>query len=235
MNDRTLASFLSADEISTVQLGVMQLLGEEIMQYNHMQSSSVKVETAQSLLESMLYSITAYLDTLPEPAAALKTQNLKDLRQKGLDLLKQYIEEAKTLLKEVKATRVQTELIAYNNTIDFAIDKLLQCYDPRFEAQNTTPLSKTAIIDYPLSKDNTSITGILYIKNYLIQLKKENEFCAGYSKNYIRALLLTHGVKHHLDYREMLINIPELILERQGSAVPAVQKEGEPNGSPQQL
>jgi hypothetical protein len=70
-----------------------------------------------------------------------------------------------------------------------------------------------AFIEYPLLKDDASITGIIYIKNYLTQLKLENEFCAKYSKNHIRALLLTHGVKHHLDYREMLVNIPELIKE----------------------
>lgn len=213
MNSNSLAAFLSAEEAGAVQARIMQLLSEEIWQYNNRKSSSVAVETAQSLLESVLYAVTAYLDTLPDPANALKSQDLKELRRKGLDLLKQYVEESKALLEEVKATRVPTELIAYNNTIDSAVEDFFKSYDPRFEAQNTA-----ALIDYPLLKDDMSITGILYIKNYLTQLKSENAFCAGYSKNYIRALLLTHGVKHHLDYREMLVNIPELILERKAQA-----------------
>lgn len=208
MSNNSLASFLSEEEVGSLQLGIMNLLTEEILQYNHRQSSSVRVETAQSLLESMLYSITAYLDTLPEPAAALRTQNLKELREKGLDLLKKYVEDCVALLEEVKATRTPTELIAYNQTIDHAIGDFFKEYDPRFDAQNTA-----AMIDYPLLKDGMSIAGILYIRNYLIQLKKENAFCSRYGKNYIRALLLTHGVKHRLDYRDMLVNIPELILE----------------------
>lgn len=217
MNNNSLAAFLNAEEISALQLGIMQLLSEEIMQYNHQQSSSVRVEAAQSLLESMLYSITAYLDTLPEPATALKTQNLKELRRKGLDLLKQYVEDSKILLKEVKATRTPTELIAYNQTIDHAIPDFFQTYNPQFDAQNGDGL-----IDYPLFKDDQSITGILFIRNYLTQLKKENAFCAQFGKNYIRALLLTHGVKHHLDYRDILINIPELILEQNSKISPDI-------------
>ncbi len=208
MNSNSLATYLSAEEIGAVQLGVMQLLSEEILQYTNYQSSSVRTETAQNILESMLYSITAYLDTQSDPAAVLRTQQLKELRRKGLNLLKQYVEECRVLLKEVKATRTPTELIAYNNTIDDAFDEFFKSYDPQFDAQNTA-----AMIDYPLLKDDQSVTGIVYIKNYLTQLKSENVFCAGYSKNYIRSLLLTHGLKHHLDYREMLINIPELILE----------------------
>ncbi len=208
MSNDSLASFLTQEEIGTLQAGILQLLSEEILRYNRRQSSSVRVEAAQSLLESMLYSITAYLDTQPEPAVVLRTQSLEDLREKGMDLLKRYVEESKTLLKEVKATRTPTELIAYNQTIDHAIPEFFLTYDPQFDAQNGD-----ALIDYPLLEDDWSIGGILYIRNFLTQLKKENAFCAKYGKNYIRALLLTHGVKHHLDYRDMLINIPELILE----------------------
>lgn len=219
MNSNSLTAFLSAEEISAVQVGIMQLLSEEILEYTNHQSSSVRTEAAQSILESMLYGITAYLDTLPEPAAALKTQDLKELRRKGVDLLKQYAQDCKTLLAEVKATRIPTDLIAYNSTVDSEIEELLHHYDPRFAAQNTTPLSAMAIISYPLSKDDLSVTGIIYIKNYLTQLKKENAFCAGYSKNYIRSLLLTHGIKHRVDYRELMINIPELILENKKPGV----------------
>lgn len=218
INNASLAAFLSPDETVALQGRMMQMLGEEVLYYTKGASSSVSVETAQSLLESMLYCITAYLNTLPEPATAMKTRDLGELYQNGLALIETYVEDAKKLLKEVKATRVETDLIAYNDTIDFAIGKLLECYNPRFEAQNTTPLSKTAIFDYPLTKDDTNVTGIIYIINYLTQLKKENEFCAKYGKNHIRALLFSHGAKHHLDYREMLVNIPELILEHEKQA-----------------
>ncbi|HEX3039607.1 MAG TPA: DUF6179 domain-containing protein [Caproiciproducens sp.] len=213
MINESLAGFLSPEETASLQARLMGILSEEILYYTHGQSNSVSVETAQSLLESMLYCITAYLNTLPDPHAALRTQEIHEIYLEGLALISRYVEKAKKLYAVAKATRVQTDLIAYNNTMDFAIDKILQCYDPRFGAQNTTPLSTSPMLDYPLSKDDMSVTGILYIINYLNQLILENKFCAKYSKNHIRALLFAHGAKHHLDYRDMLINIPEVILE----------------------
>ncbi len=210
--DNFLASYLSEEEISGVQAEVMHLLSKEILYYTAGKSSSVPVETAQMLLESILYSITLYLDSQIEPYAAIKTESFEDIREKGLELVKQKVEEAKQLLREVRETRIPTELIAYNGTIDVALEGFFQLYDPRFEAQSTA-----AIIDYPLSKDDLSVTGVLYIINYLTQLKKENQFCAKYSRNHIRALLFAHGAKHHLDYREMLVNIPEILLEYENS------------------
>jgi hypothetical protein len=209
--DNTLAAHLSAEETAALQNSLMDILGEEILYYTHGESSSVPAETAQSLLESMLYCITAYLNTLPDPHAALRTRNIHEIYLDGLTLISQYVEEAKQLYAEAKATRIQTDLIAYNQTLD-AIDKILQNYDPRFGAQNTTPLSTSPMLDYPLSKDDMSVTGIIYIINYLKQFIEENKFCAQYRKNYIRALLFTYGAKYNLDYREMLINIPEVIL-----------------------
>nr|WP_319489476.1 DUF6179 domain-containing protein [uncultured Caproiciproducens sp.] len=219
MNSNTsIGAFLNPDEIQDIQVRLMKMLSEEVLRYTHDQSNSVPVETAQSLFESMLYCITAYLSTLPDPNAALKTRDLQEVFVNGLNLIKQYVEESRALLKKAKLTRVQTDLIAYNHTIDSEIAQLLQGYDPRFKAQYTTALSTVANISYPLSKDDLSITGILYIRNYLMELIEENEFCAKYSKNHIRALLFTHGAKHHLHYRDMMVNIKDLILEEEKAA-----------------
>lgn len=203
----SIASYLNADETARVQAQLMELLSQEIWRYNRGQSSSIPTETAQSLLESILYAISARVDTLPEPAAALKTRNLNDLREEGIQLLERCVADSAALLEKVKSTRVQTELIAYNQTIDEGFEDF-QSYDPRYGAQ-----SGSIMIDYPLFHDDSSILGILYVKNYLTQLLRENLFCMQFSKNYIRSLLLTHGVRHHIDYREILQNIPELILE----------------------
>lgn len=213
-NDSSLGTFLDTEQIAAIQAHLMQILSEEILKYNHDQSSSVPAETAQSLFESMLYCITAYLNTLPDSAAALKTRDLEELYLCGLNLVKQYVKDSMALLLKVKATRVQTDLIAYNSTIDDGFHEFFRSYNPRFNAQDTV-----TTIDYPLLKDDMSVTGILYIKNYLTELLKENEFCAKYSKNHIRSLLFTYGVKYHLDYRDLLINIPELILEHSKKAL----------------
>lgn len=207
--NNNLALFLTPEETAALQLRMTEVLADEVYRYNNGQSSSVRTETAQSLLESILYAVTAYLATQPDPATALKTHDINELREKGVVLLRQYVAECRELLPKVKATRVQTDLIAYNHTIDECFEAFFSRYDPRFQAQETP----AGLIDYPLYLDDWSVTGVLYIRNYLTQLLRENGFCARYPKNRIRALLLTHGLKHHIDYREILQNIPELLVE----------------------
>lgn len=212
MSDNMLAAHLSAEEMSALQMSLMDILSDEILYYTHGESASVPAETAQSLMESMLYCITAYLNTRPDPHAELKMRDIHEIYLDGLNLISQYVEQAKELYEEAKTTRIPTDLIAYNQTLDVAIDQILKTYDPRFGAHNTTPLSTSPMLDYPLAKDDMSVTGIIYIINYLKQFIRENKFCARYRKNYIRAVLFTYGAKYDLDYREMLINIPEVIL-----------------------
>lgn len=212
MNNPALGTYLQAEEIAKLQFRMLEVLGEEILYYTGGNSSSVPVETAQSLFESMLYCTKAYLDTLPDPYAVLKTVDAQQLFVQGLNLVKQYVEECRILWAEAKKTRVNTDLIAYNHTLDDYFREFFKSYNPRFQAQETPGLG---FLDYPLYRDDTGVTGILYIRNYLNELIEENKFCAKYGKNHIRALLLTHGVRHHLDYRVMLVNLMELILEEE--------------------
>ncbi|NLJ30942.1 MAG: hypothetical protein GX424_04975 [Clostridiales bacterium] len=208
--NNSLSLFLTPEETAALQLRMTGLLAEEVLRFNGGQSSSIRTEAAQSLLESILYAVTAYLDTLPDPPAALKTRDIGELREQGIVLLRRYTDECRALLPKVRATRVQTELIAYNHTVGECFgEAFFRVYDPRFQAQ----AAPAGPIDYPLYRDDWSVTGILYVRNYLTQLLRENEFCARFPKNRIRALLLAHGLKHRIDYREMLQNIPELIIE----------------------
>lgn len=212
MNNNALGTNLQADEIAALQARLLEVLGEEILYYTGGKSSSVPVETAQSLFESMLYCVKAYLDTLPDPYAALKTADTQQLFVQGLYLVRQYVEESKQLWEEAKNSRVNTDLMAYNHTLDDYFREFFKSYDPRFQAQITPGMG---FLDYPLYRDRTDLTGILYIRNYLNELIEENKFCARYGKNRIRSLLFTHGARHHLDYRLLLVNLKELLLEEE--------------------
>lgn len=212
MNNHTLETSLQAEEIAALQSRLLELLGEEILYYTGGKSSSVPAETAQSLFESMLYCIKAYLGTLPDPYATLKTVDVQQLFVQGLYLVRQYEEESRQLWEEAKKTRVDTDLMVYNHTLDDYFREFFKSYNPRFQAHIIPGMG---FLDYPLYRDDTDATGILYIRSYLNELIKENKFCAQYGKNHIRALLFTHGAKHHLDYRIMLVNIMELLLEEE--------------------
>jgi hypothetical protein len=210
---------------------LLDLLAEQVLRHNAGQSSSVRVETAEQIFESMLYCIRAYLESRQnssETGAHPQTEELtqegdfpvRELYRRGLELVKRETLCAKAIYREVLKTRVKTGQLAYNVTLDGAIPGFFKTYDPDYAAHENGAL--TGFPDYPLLRDDRSRGGILYMKAYLEELLLENRFCARYPANRIRALLFVHGQKHGLDYREVIVNIPELILERENAPKPYV-------------
>ena len=210
-------AFLRAAEGDRFRTGLLWVLAEQLKRYTGGKSSSVPAESAEKVLESMLYCIAAELSAAPDPAA-LSGLEAGELFRRGLARVERLNREAKELYREVLATRVRTELIAYNAVIDGAIPGFFKTYDPRYAAHENGAL--TGFPDYPLLRDDRSRGGILYMKGYLEQLLRENRFCARYPRNQIRAVLTAHGLRHRLDYRELIVNIPELLLEREHAPKP---------------
>ncbi|WP_411678474.1 DUF6179 domain-containing protein [Caproicibacter sp.] len=209
---------LSAEESKRFQKEMLWALSEQLGRYTAGESSSVLSETAEKVLESMLYCVSVELSARPDPAAALREIPAAELFRRGAERVKSMTEDLKLLYRQVLNTRIPTDLIAYNETLDGAIPGFFKTYDPEYAAHENGAL--TGFPDYPLLNDDQSRGGILYMKNYMEELLRENRFCTRYKKNYIRAVLLLHGRSCHLDYRELIVNIPELILEREGAPKP---------------
>lgn len=223
---------------------LLEVLAEQVLRHNAGQSSSVRAETAEQIFESMLYCIRAYLESdktspynsLEDPPPPAETAQgappppkaefwraelpppTRELYRRGLELVKRETLCAKAIYREVLKTRVKTGQLAYNATLDGAIPGFFATYDPDYAAHENGAL--TGFPDYPLLRDDRSRGGILYMKAYLEELLRENKFCARYSVNHIRALLFVHGQKHGLDYREVIVNLPELILEHENAPKP---------------
>lgn len=203
---------------------LLNLLAEQVLRHNRGESSSVRVETAEQIFESMLYCIRVALEDQKAgtgPGAELMQgggRSAKERYQRGLALVKDEIFHTKALYRKVLKTRVKTELHAYNVTLDGAMPGFFKTYDPDYAAHENGAL--TGNPDYPLLCNVSGGGGIVYMKAYLEELLRENEFCARYSANHIRALLFVHGRKHGLDYREVIVNIPELILAHENAPKP---------------
>jgi len=196
--------------VEKMQIQLVTILNTAILEYTHQESNSVKTETAHNIFQSILYCCDYFLLSLSleDAATVLLTLDFNDLYFRGLQRVKDDVDQTKIIEAKVQSTMLDIPLIAYNDSINESIPDFWQNYDEYYDAHNTP-----ALIDYPLLKDDMSWAGILYIKNYLEKLLLENEFALCFSQQEVIQLLENYGEKYCMDYREMLINITEQILK----------------------
>ena len=180
---------LDDGDVSALQLGLYTLLSEETERYTMGESSSVTVETAQSLYRSACFCIGLRLQQaggLAEAAALLKEESLSFLFLAGRALVRVEIARGRALLSALEEAGFRTGNLAYLATQTDALPQFFRRYD-FFHATHDIP----CMIDYPLSLPVTG-EGILYINAYLEQLLFETRFLAAFDPNTVARLLRGH-------------------------------------------
>jgi len=198
---------LSGSETENIQLGCIKLLAYKCERYNSGDSSSIRVETAESIMKSNLYTIGIYLKSLPDAdfaAKELKGEDISELYRKGRELINARLRTAKKLYGLVRKNRLDTENYTYNSTLsDKGIGSFFKLYDPDYGAHETA-----ASIDYRLCNTVTEVEGVEYIQKYLGRLYLENEFCRRFAAEDIHYLLSGYDK----GYKDLLLNIFEQVL-----------------------
>lgn len=231
--DACRAGIIDEESVNCTHRDILNLLKDLIMKYTKGESSSVQAETAQRLLESILYAIDARTILFADPAEAVVIiikHGVNAIYNQGFQLVTASTESSRALYLNLKAHKLGVGTHAYNLTIEGGLAGFFADYDPRFQAQDTV-----ASIDYPLLFDDMSITGIFYIEQYLKKLAMENCFCQLFSTASAAKLLERYGQVYAIDYRETLLNLFEVLLTNAIFAVLAGSKPLELNISPTQF
>ncbi|MEN6324922.1 MAG: DUF6179 domain-containing protein, partial [Syntrophomonas sp.] len=200
---------IAQEDLDHIQSQIMALLAESIVKYTGGESTSVRTETAQRIMMSVLYAIDAFLKGLgpPEDAVAfITTGSIKEIYAGGLELLEAAFADTKQMYQEVLENKLGIPNAAYQLTID-DLHQFFDRYDMRFNVPNTI-----ASIDYPLLFDDQEVQGVFYIKQYLEKLALETEFCRLFYSQDLNKLLFNYGRVYRIDYRESLINVFEIVL-----------------------
>jgi len=210
LQEGTYAGLIDEPAMALIQTEIMSLLKETIIKYTHGASTSIRTETAERILSSILYSIDVQLLSFSDPEEALNSliaESVKKTYANGLDLITLCFGETKTLYAKVAGSKLKVDLHAYNSTIDEALPEFFALYDPTYNAQDTW-----ASIDYPSLYDDLTGSGIYYIKQYLECLAIENYICSLFDPGAVNRLLKNYGKVYRIDYRETLINLLEVLL-----------------------
>lgn len=194
-------------DIEKIQLECIELLAYKSERYSSGDSSSIRVEAAESIMKSNLFTIGLYLKSLPDAdcaAGELKTAMISEMYRKGRGLISDRFDAAKDIYKLVQKNKILTRNYTYNATLsDNGIWTFFRSYNPDYEAHETS-----ASIDYQLCNPVTDQEGVEYIQRYLENLFLENEFCRNFNEEDIHHLLSGYDI----GYEDLLINIFEQVL-----------------------
>lgn len=200
---------MSENEIIRIQVDIMNLLKDLVLRYTKGESTSVTVETSESLLNSILYAIDFCMLKMDSPEAAvmeLKQKGIRQIYENGIELIRVCIIYTKKLYGKIKRNKLKIELEPYNNTIE-EISYFFEEYNIVFGAHNGM-----GSIDYPLVFDDMTVRGVTYIKNYLEYLEIETEFCKLFSEEEINKILAQYEKMCRLSHNIELINIFEILI-----------------------
>ncbi|MDL2206253.1 DUF6179 domain-containing protein [Eubacteriales bacterium OttesenSCG-928-N13] len=174
--------------------------------YNSGDSSSIRVEKAQDIMTSILFTIGVALKTYPNPddaVTALRQNPMGEIYGKGRKRIDTLIAEAKAIHTKLLHQLVDTRNHFYRDTFVGGILGFFKLYDPDYAAQE---IHITA--DYPLFNPMPKLLGIEFIRAYVEAAYLENQFCCLFAAEDIHHLLSGYAE----DYEGLLINIYEQIL-----------------------
>ncbi len=189
---------LTEGEEITIQTKLWQLLARRTELYTMGDSSSVRIETAQELLQSISFCLELFLRQSRNTKKFLVSADLEDVFQQGQTVCEEKIELGKLLYNKACLTAPETENISYRDTLT-EICGFFKHYDYRFFAHRIP-----CDIDYQLCNPvKESMLGIEYINDYLGRIIIENDFVRRFEKNRVESLLENYCS----DYRGLLINL----------------------------
>ncbi len=198
-------NMLTDAEIEKLQLELIDLLGKETQRYTNGESSSIRVEKAQEILQSITYNIGSYLKTLnglQNKINTLKRQKISDLFYKGMDTVNLIKNQAFFLLKNLQKDLPGINNIAYQDTIQEGIGEFFHDYNIEFGAHEMP-----GSIDYPLLVTNTQLIGAECTYEYLKYFTMENDLLKKFPVDTINLLLRGY----HEKAEDLLINIFEIV------------------------
>lgn len=193
--------YLTDSDIKRIYSQRLSVLQYKLKLYTKDESSSVLYETAEYMLKNIDYTLSVFLNILPDIqsiASNLKELDIKYMTEKGYKLIQNYLNEGGVLLNKIAETKVDIRNIAYQDTIDYGLPTFFKKYNPYFK-----PMETDADIDYLIKDKNIQYEGcgIIYVTRYMKHLYLENKFLKCFDAKAINILLKSYDIR----YNELLL------------------------------
>ncbi len=182
---------LSREEQRSIRAQMMQIMAFLATRYTAGASTSIRVETAQSLMECAMYSISHTLKRLPSTDAALaelRDTPLKSLFDRGQVQLRELLAEAKAQYAALLKNSVQLSSHTWQSTLHTGLAEFFAAHHV-YDAAHESP----GLIDYPTALPLEDAVGIEYITRYLKRLALEDSLIRRWPVDEVDGLIRAGG------------------------------------------
>lgn len=172
-----------------------QLLGWE--------STSMTYEKAEQLMEGVLYCIREAEEWEDSDAQITALMTARQAYETGLGCVERKVRMALKLYHELLQEFDDYGNRCLGDTFFRGLPEFFRWYDMKFEPQNTI-----LVLDYPVLRDLSSVTGVDRIYEFLHCLSLEQEFLREFPAGYVPQLLNEYAG----GYRNRIENLCEIVL-----------------------
>jgi len=197
---------LTDGDIERLQYDCLALLARRVERFNAGDSSSIRVEAAQNIMASNLFTIGIWLKTFQNPddaIAVLQNEPIAELYKQGRKRIDTMLLAAKTLHANLLRQLADIRNVFYRATLVDGIHGFFKLYYSDFGAHETHITA-----DYPTCIAMPRLAGIEFIHAYLEALYYENQFLLCFAPDDLHHLLCGY----EKGYQELLINVYEPVM-----------------------
>ena len=133
-----LKGLFTDSDIERLQYDSLAFLAYKVERFNAGDSSSIRVEKAQDIMASIMFTIGLWLKTYQNPDDAIKAirnEQLADLYQNGRKLIDTMVAAAKAIHSNILQKLVDTKNVFYHATILDGINGFFKLYYPDVSGQ----------------------------------------------------------------------------------------------------
>ena len=202
------ASLITEYTVNKVKTDCMELLASRAALFTEGKSSSVPVETAQLLLDSVTHTIGVYLRSLPSPedaASYLENGKFSVFRSfcLGLRMIENSYKAAKKRYIRLKKHIIKTPNEFYISTLSSGITAFFKNYSPSYASHITNITA-----DYRPLLPTEDVSGMEFMKIYIDRLYTENAFLDIIGDEAVHRAMYSYDTS----YASQLFNLFETVL-----------------------
>jgi len=204
------ADAITEREIERIQLDCVQLLAEKTRKITS-GSSTIGVDEAEMIMQSLLFIISLHLKSFSDPHDALKTilsESIPTLYALGQRRLKIKYAAVKHLYHKVVASMVRVQYYYYTTTVVKEFGNFFSLYTDHYTASAAHELPGDVMFVYPLIRAVQGYTGIELVWQYLKSLYYEHLFCQHFADDAIFNVMC----RFNPNYEAVMFNICEQVL-----------------------